>query len=505
MHDIALRVLVTGTFAGTLAILAASCSSTATTKGGGAGRSSGGAPGASGGSGIGGKAGATSASGGMSAGGNGGGGGANRGGTGASGGQSGDAGQAGEGSGRGGRSGADGRGGSGGKAGAGQSGGAGEGGVACTDQDFSASPVTGAFMLVLDRSGSMSDNGKWNGMSTGLLDALDHDLFDQYSIGALFYPQSSVQAPDCACQLVCGACSSSACNGFPVPSVACGVGLPTVAIAPAGSDKSNDPSGPRRSISQYFFAQSPSGGESSPAYAALSASYTALRAESVDRRVVLWITDGSPSCAATANPVRPGFASGDGCDDWEDPASIHALISAARTHATAPSQAFVLGVPGSDSTDQTVGAAPYAMSLALSTLAVAGADELLDPTCDDDLVFSQAAPAPSSPCHVNLATGFSAVRLRLEIEEVARRSLGCVFKTPALPNGVGLDSPRVSVRTTLGSITVELPRRTVGSACDTGAGCWDATTDEIRLVGAACPDVDDITGLDVTVRVACEE
>ncbi len=114
------------------------------------------------------------------------------------------------------------------------------------------------------------------------------------------------------------------------------------------------------------------------------------------------ITDGGFSCTSVSSPTRPGYSDGL-CLDWEYPDTVNALIKGASTDPDKPINTFVVGVPGSNSKGEVQGSyatAPYHMRLALSTYAVNGSPETIDPACDKDLPFTKNGGGdPIKPRH----------------------------------------------------------------------------------------------------------
>jgi hypothetical protein len=250
--------------------------------------------------------------------------------------------------------------------------------------------------------------------------------------------------------------------------------------------------------------------DSSPIYAALNGAYQFIRGVSgVDKRLVLLITDGGGSCTSISNPPRPAYQDGNGCNDWEQPPVMAKLIEDARNDVAKPVNTFVVGVPGSDSTGQKVGAwdtPPYSMILALSSYAVAGSPDTVDPTCDKAAAFSQSAPAPAKPCHIDLSGGsaFNEDALAKAISDVRGKALGCVYDLPAPPPGQTIDPALVNVVLTIDGKETTVPKRK--DATDTCAAepCWDYDAQgRVELVGAACQAAAGAASAKVQIFVGC--
>jgi hypothetical protein len=373
---------------------------------------------------------------------------------------------------------------------------AGAGGESCIDFVVPAPRSSGALMLALDASASMTTNQKWQTLQTSVVTALDADLFDATVLGVNAYPSGYVTGPACV-------------FGF---QVACGASGISVAPSASGLSKSSAASGVRHDIYEYLVERAPLSNDNddgSPAYPALAASINALKQASAETRALVWITDGSPNCASVSDPTRPGYSDSNDCPDWEEPNTLTALIHDANLDAAAPIQTFVIGIPGSNSTTATNGTfptAPYSMLLALSTLAVAGAPDFVDQSCDKTSVFTQSGVAPAKPCHLDLSgNSFSPSTLAAAIDSVGARALGCVFDLPQPPQGQTLDTERVNPVTHLGSTATRIPKRTTPTdACTDGVGCWDYRgTSQIVLWGAACPAPDMVSQLTLDLEVGC--
>lgn len=369
-----------------------------------------------------------------------------------------------------------------------------------------------AMLIVLDKSASMTTNQKWATAQLATVSAIDNDAFDTMSLGLVAFPASFTQPPDCLCQYYCGTSCDPTClsllGQFGANQVSCGVSaLPQVAIAEAGTEKSNQ-GGVRKEVYEYLVAQTPLSNtdDGSPIYDALNLGYQALKAYDIEKRILVLITDGGFSCTSLSN--RPGFSDG-ACNDWEHPDNVNALIAMNRNDPMKPVNTFIVGLPGSDSTGGTSGGfavPPYAMKLALSTYAVSGSPETVPMDCDQSAVFMQGSPAPAVPCHLDLTTGpFDGQILADAITQIRGKALGCVYDLPAPPPGETINPDKVNVSLTLEQMTSTLPRRSTPSdTCETD-GCWDYTdADTLELIGKACEDVTNATSAKVEIVVGCD-
>jgi hypothetical protein len=383
--------------------------------------------------------------------------------------------------------------------------------AACAKFTDEATASPAAMLIVLDRSASMNTSGKWSAAQLAIVSAIDKDVFDTMSLGLVTFPAIFGDPPACLCQGLPIATCKGLINGG--NGIACGItALPQVAMNEAGLLKSGDGSGVRSAIYDYLATTGPVSDESdsSPIYDALVAGYNALKAYDIDKRILVLVSDGGFSCTSvSANPVRPGYSDG-ACPDWEYPSTVNALITAARADAEKPINTFIVGVPGSDSTGANQGAyatAPYSMKLALSTYAVSGSPETVDPGCDAAAVFDQAAPPPAAPCHIDLSSGtFDADALADAITAIRGKALGCTYELPAPPPGESIDLGQVNVRVTLDGTTVALAKRADPSDTCEADGCWDYGAGDpppVQILGKTCADLGAATEGKVEILVGC--
>jgi hypothetical protein len=394
-----------------------------------------------------------------------------------------------------------------------QGGNGGSGGLpACAKFTAEAEQAPAAMLIVLDMTASMTVASKWSTAQQAVVAAIDKDVFDSMGLGLVTFPPTFTPPPQCVCDYidanVCpGCCSLALPNG-----VSCGVsGLPQVAMAVAGMDKSNASTGVRHEIYDYLVNHSPVSNEDdgSPAYEAMTSGYSALSLyPGVDKRMLLLITDGGFSCTSLSN--RPGYTDDYGCPDWEHPDVVNQLIVEKRDDPSTPIETFIIGVPGSDSNGQPSGpyaTPPYSMKLALSTYAVNGSPDNVDPGCDSGLSFMQNGAPPTNPCHFDLTQGqFNANALADAIEAIRGKALGCVYPLPDPPPGETIDLDLVNVDVTVDGVgPTTIPRRSnPNDTCDTD-GCWDYNAqNEVVLIGKTCTDVSEAESAKVDIVVGCE-
>jgi hypothetical protein len=378
-------------------------------------------------------------------------------------------------------------------------GGGGGAGPACAKFTAEATQIPAAMLVVLDMSASMNSAQKWGTSQLAVVSAVDKDVFDSMSLGLLTFPTMNTPGPDC---LFGG-----------IIDVSCGVSfLPQVDLAPAGNDKSNAPMGVRKSIRDYLVSHGPLSNidDGSPVYDALTAAYSAIKAYSIDQRMVLLITDGGFSCTSVSSPLRPGYQDANGCGDWEIPDTVNKHITNARMDPTKPIRTFVVGVPGSNSAggkDGNFDTPPYSMLLALSTYAVSGSPETVDPACDKGAVYTQMGPPPAVPCHIDLSNGaaFDAEKLAKAISDVRGKALGCVYDLPKPPMGEVIDKAFVNVSVTIEGMTTIIKKRSKADDQCLDEPCWDYNAkDQVEIIGKGCADISAAAEAKVEIQVGCE-
>lgn len=390
--------------------------------------------------------------------------------------------------------------------------------ASCAKYSQEAKQASAAMLFVVDGSASMAQSAKWGNAQAATIAAIDKDAFDNTSLGLVRFPATFTDPPKCLCDYACaplGGCDIATCKALAFPTgIACGVSfLPQVQISDSTTQKSNQ-GGVRKQI--YDYLASPSNGpvtdpsDASPIYDAMTAGYTALRGQNIDRRIMVLITDGGFSCTSVSNPVRPGYTDG-ACNDWEYPDSVNALIKQNYDDPQKPIFTFIVGVPGSDSTGAmqgTYATAPYNMLLALSTYAVTGAPSSVPADCDKTAKFTPTGAAPTKACHFDLskAGNFNADQLATAIEQIRGKALGCVFDIPTPPPGEVVDKNKTNVNLTLEGKTDTLPKRSDPNDTCATSPCWDFKGEkQIELIGKACEDLSKAKDAKVEIFSGCTQ
>lgn len=400
-------------------------------------------------------------------------------------------------------------------------GGGGGSGPTCAKFTAEAKQLPAAMLTVLDMSASMNKAQKWGTAQLAVVSAIDKDVFDSMSLGLITFPSGFTQPPQCLCDSICaplGGCSIQECTQYiqlstGAAGVSCGVSfLPQVALSPAGKEKSADQTGVRSKIYNYLVANKPlsNADDGSPIYDALTAAYAALKAYPIDQRIAVLITDGGFSCTSvSSNPVRLGYADANNCPDWEIPDTVNQLITGARTDPAKPIFTFIVGVPGSNSTGSPVDGfdtPPYKMRLALSTYAVSGSPDTVDPACDK-AVYTKDGAEPAVPCHNDLSNGasFDTDALASAIAGIRGKALGCVYDLPDPPPGEMIDPTLVNVDLTVDGTTTTIKKRSMPNDQCMDDACWDYNPKgQVEIIGKGCADLSTAKEAKVEIFVGCD-
>jgi len=367
-----------------------------------------------------------------------------------------------------------------------------DGTPSCATGVYQAKQEPAAMLVLLQRSGSMSQSNKWAFAAQAIVQALDQNVFDTMTLGLMAAPSSKVQGPQCVLNL----------------QVACGVpAFPQVDLQLAGPIKSTNPAGVRHDIKAWLTNNAPdvSAGQGNPLYDAIQSGIGTLQGwQGPGKRILFVVTDGAISCTSLSN--RPGYTDGNGCPDWENPNNIITLVNQANTNQSTPIDTFIVGVPGSDSYDATGhNYPPYHMRAALSDIAYAGSPNNVPPTCTHTNPFQQTDPDPSVSCHFDMTQSFTVQEVADAIAQVRGKVLGCIFDLPTPEAGtVALDQVNVSYTVNGGSENDLYKRASQNEDCSQN-GCWDYTTDDkVELFGKACDDVENATDAEVQITVGCQ-
>lgn len=311
-----------------------------------------------------------------------------------------------------------------------------------TTADARRLPVN--LLIVLDRSGSMSSNGKWvaaqNGLRT-LLGRLDGSI----RVGLTMFPAPSGV----------GAADRAATYASPV--------VPIEAL-----------SANRSRLLSTLNNASPNG--NTPMYCATEGSRSYYDAFTMDgSRNVILITDGAPTSECTTAPMcqllPPDFAC---LLAQSNVASNEVRVSVARgARGTPPIRYFIAGTPDASDTF-------------LSDLAFTG-NTPRTPDCQR-----------TTSCHYRLETGSFEADLTRALDDIRGRAVSCEFAVDADPSRV--DPTRVNVNVTAGGGAATVVPRDV----DHNNG-WDYSPGmrSVVLHGPACDRVLADDGAQVRIVFGC--
>jgi hypothetical protein len=369
--------------------------------------------------------------------------------------------------------------------------------LSCVTATYDGEQQPAAFLVLLDRSSSMSQNNKWTFAAQAIVAALDQDVFDDLHVGLYSAPSGETNGPACILGL----------------SVPCATpAFPQIDLELAGTEKSSAATGVRRRIKDWLTTNSPDTGlgDGTPLYNAIEAASGALRLWPEDGgRAMMVVTDGSISCTSLSSrqgyPDCNDFGNGP-CYDWEYPQNIIDMVAANHVDASSPIDTYFVGVPGADTYDPTAcNYPPYRMRLALSAMAYAGAMEHTPAGCTGTS-FTQGGADPTLSCHFDMTQpgGFSAQALADTIAYIRGQTTGCIFEMPVPPQGQSIDPARVNVEYTFDGMTILLARRADPAFPCTQSGCWDYTADNrIELLGQACVDITTAESFQVRILTGC--
>ncbi len=332
----------------------------------------------------------------------------------------------------------------------------------CGESTF-GNEVPGSLLVVLDKSGSMSDPpdggsaSKWSStvaaintmvmtasptLEMGLL-AFPEGDFDSFALsGCLMNPAG----PNCPAILADGGCNDVAST-------------PHVAIGPLSQNGA--------AIDSWLNQNSATG--NTPTWGALKKGYAILLAHpALGQRFALLMTDGEP---ILYTPPFGGFP--EMFNDCGGEADIeNEVLTAANSGITT----FVIGSPGSE------GAATF-----LSQLAVNGGTAK-DPNC---------SPGAGN-CHYQIGTTNFQQELELVLQEIAGVIADCIFD---VPQGEDIDPNLVNIIIETSGGPVQIYRD------PTHLDGWDytdTTMTQIQLFGPACDLYKAQTGNTITIILGCK-
>ncbi len=323
--------------------------------------------------------------------------------------------------------------------------------------------VPGSLLIILDRSGSMSEEAggqsKWSGTKAGI-NAMTSAASPELETGLLPFPLGNFddaallncifnpQAPGCAQVLADGGCTDVATS-------------PAVNIAPLVQSAG--------AISGWLGSNDPNG--NTPTLYALKNGYEILKQHPAKgQRFALLITDGEPTVYTPPFGGLP--AMNDMCGSQAD---IESEVLKAATAAPAINT-FVIGSPGSE------GAASFLSQLALN------GNTAKDPNC---------TPSAGN-CHYQIGSANYQQELKEVLEKIAGTISDCIFE---LPEGEDIDPNlvNVTIETDNGTVTIYKD-----PAHQDGWDYTDGTQTKIQLFGPACDLYKAQKGNSITIILGCE-
>ncbi|MEZ4315193.1 MAG: hypothetical protein R3F14_44830 [Polyangiaceae bacterium] len=326
-----------------------------------------------------------------------------------------------------------------------------------------ANQVPGSILVVLDKSGSMSDSSKWpatvdaikammglagGDLGMGLL-PFPEGKFDDSGIALCAFDPSS---PQCAALYADGGCQDVA-------------SVPVVPVGPLSETQ-----GP---ISGWLNSNSPGG--NTPTLWALKRAYGYMAGADVPgERFVLLITDGEPTTYTPAMSI-PGFMFPESNVECKQLADIEAEALAAA-NGTPKIKTFVIGSPGSEGADDF-----------LSQLAING-ETPKSPNCS----------AGAGDCHYQIGKANFQQELEAALGEITGKLSECVFE---IPDGEDADPDYVNVELDVNGMKTQLAKDAAH------ADGWDYTDDshtKVELFGPACEAFKAEKGAQVSIILGCK-
>jgi hypothetical protein len=316
--------------------------------------------------------------------------------------------------------------------------------ASCATKTADARRLPVNLLIVLDRSGSMMDGGKWVAAQGGLRTLLGR-LDGSIRVGLTMFPAPS------------GAGSADRATTY---------ASPLVPIAPLSANRAR--------LLSILNDASPGG--NTPMNCATEGSHSYYDSFTMDgSRNVILITDGQPTSECTTAPMCALFPPDFACLlSQANLASNEVRVSVARgARGTPPIRYFIAGTPD-------------ASEAFLSDLAFTG-NTPRTPDCQR-----------TTSCHYRLSTGTFEADLTRALDEIRGRAVSCEFEVDADPARV--DPTRVNVNVTSGGGAGTVIPRDV----DHNDG-WDYSPGmrSVVLHGAACDRVLRDDGASVRIVFGC--
>jgi hypothetical protein len=331
----------------------------------------------------------------------------------------------------------------------------------CGEATF-GNEIPGSLLIILDTSGSMSDNNKY-GATESAINAMITGATPTTEMGLLGYPEGNfndAQLTTCLTDYLINMNVTAQCQAVFDDSGCTDVAMqPHVGIAPVAQSGGQ--------ISSWLSQNGPGG--NTPTLWALKNGYAILNDyQGPGQKFALLMTDGEPTLYT---PAMPGFTPEMAKDCGTLP-DIEGEVAAASQNGIAT---FVIGAPGSE------GAATF-----LSQLAVNG-NTPKDPNC---------SPGAGN-CHYQIGSANFQQELEQVLGDIAGVISDCIFE---LPQGEEVDPNFVNV-------TIDTANGPVDIYKDpTHQDGWDYTDDtqtKIQLYGPACELYKESQGNEITIILGC--
>jgi hypothetical protein len=327
--------------------------------------------------------------------------------------------------------------------------------------------VPGSLLLILDRSGSMNDDGgfKWSG-TVAAINQMVNGADPATEIGLLAYPAGNFDSTGLiGCLPPLGDPAAGNC-----PAILADGGCTDVNNTPdVGINPVQQSGGP---ISSWLSQNGPDG--NTPTLHALRNGYKILKGYSATGQLyALLITDGEPTLYTPAMNVgglmlpEMNLACGEQAD-------IENEVLAA-SNGTPGVSTFVIGSPGSEP------AAPF-----LSQLAVHGN------------TGKTGCNVGAGDCHFQVGTGNFQQDLQSALDQISGVISDCIFD---LPQGDDVDPNFINVKVEGASGDVEILK---DPSHQDGWDYTDGTQTKIQLYGPACNQYKDQKGNTITIILGCE-
>lgn len=333
------------------------------------------------------------------------------------------------------------------------------GGKECAASDYDAQRIPANMLIVVDRSGSMQDNGKWSGAINAISFAVDTSD-DQLGMGILRFPEGKYNSFNDV------TCMTQAMMGSPTPEC-------KAIIADSGCQDINKtpnvPVGPlkdtRNQIKMFLNSTKPDG--NTPTRWALRNAWEYMKGLKVNGdKFVLLLTDGEPTTTTdlfgTTMGVECGQLSDIANETWD---ASHAEEDPIRT--------FVIGAPGSESNLEI-----------LSGIAKNGGTG--KPGCDVKL----------GNCHYQVGSLNFQDELKAVLTEIAGKVGSCVFAVPK-DGGQEADPSAVNVYVSADGKDSVVYKDT---SHQDGWDYTDGTNQFVELHGPQCDSIKQ--GLTSTVKIS---